>query len=395
MNHLTLPPLTEEKLVPKEAFLEIIKKGNSIKIGLPKETCLGENRICLSPDAVQILVQNGYDIIVEKGAGEGAFYSDLEYSEAGARIGSQNQVFSQNCILKINPPSEKEIDLIKNNSLIISLLQINLRDKNYFEQLAQKKINCISFEFIESEEQEKTLVRMISEIAGRTSILYASELLAHSKGLMIGGITGLRPTEVVILGAGIVGEYAAKTALGLGANIRVFDNSISKLTKIHNNIGSQIVTSTIDPKELSKSLRRADLVIGALPRLNSHPIITEEMVKLMKKGSVIIDLTSDFGNCIESTEVTDFNTPYIIKNGILHCGLPNLTAKNPRTTSKAISNFFLSYFLDFLEGENLENAVQKKSFLRKGFYVYKGKFTQKLVCDKFGLKYTDIQLLFL
>jgi len=387
-------PFSEEELMPKEEKLEVIKKGKQFSIGIPKETCLNERRTCITPDAVQVLVQHGHEIIVESGAGQGSFFSDLQYSESGAIITKDpKEAFSQDLILKVNPPTEEEIDFFKPNTYLVSALQINLRDKDYFLKLAEKKVNAIAFEFIVDEYKQLALVRLIGEIAGTVSVLYASELLALSNGLMLGGITGVRPAEVVILGAGIVGEFATKAAIGLGASVKVFDNSLSKLRRLHTLVDSRVPTSIIDPKELSKSLRRADVVIGALPRLNMQPIVTEEMVRKMKKGSVIIDIAIDNGKVIETSELTTMEDPYIVKHGVIHCGLPNLTSKMPRTTTKAISNFFLSYILNYDVEGGFENMLIRKNEMKQSLYMYKGRHTKKVICDRFGLTYHDINLL--
>lgn len=387
-------PFTEEELMPQEEKLEIIKKGKQFSIGIPKETCLHERRTCITPDAVQVLVEHGHEIIIESGAGEGSFFADLQYSEAGAKITNDpKEAFGQDLILKINPPTEDEIDYIRPNTYLVSALQINLRDKGYFLKLAEKKINAIAFEFIVDEYKQLALVRLVGEIAGTVSILYASELLALSNGLMLGGITGVRPAEVVVLGAGIVGEFATKAAIGLGASVRVFDNSLSKLRRLHTIVDSRVPTSIIDPKELGKALRRADVVIGALPRLNMTPIVTEDMVMRMKKGSVIIDITIDNGKVIETSELTTMEEPYIIKHGVIHCGLPNLTSRMPRTTTKAISNFFLSYILNYDEEGGFENMLIRKNEMKQSLYMYKGRHTKKVICDRFGLTYHDINLL--
>lgn len=387
-------PFTEEELMPKEEKLEVIKKGKQFSIGVPKETCLNERRTCITPDAVQVLVEHGHEIIVESGAGQGSFFTDLQYSESGAKITNDpKEAFGQDLILKVNPPTEEEIDYMKPNTYLVSALQINLREKEYFLKLAEKKINAIAFEFIVDEYKQLALVRLIGEIAGTVSILYASELLALSNGLMLGGITGVRPAEVVILGAGIVGEFATKAAIGLGASVKVFDNSLSKLRRLHTMVDSRVPTSIIDPKELSKSLRRADVVIGALPRLNMTPIVTEDMVMKMKKGSVIIDITIDNGKVIETSELTTMEDPYIIKHGVIHCGLPNLTSRMPRTTTKAISNFFLSYILNYDEEGGFENMLIRKNEMKQSLYMYKGRHTKKIICDRFGLTYHDINLL--
>ena len=395
MSHThVFTPFSERDLLPQEEKLEIVKKGKQFSIGVPKETCLNERRTCITPDAVQVLVANGHHIIVEAGAGEGSFFSDFQYSESGAKI-TQNpqEAYEQDLVLKINPPTTEEIDMLTMNTYLISALQINLRDKEYFKKLAEKKINAIAFEFIADEYKQLSLVRLIGEIAGSISILYAAELLALSNGLMLGGITGVRPTEVVVIGAGIVGEFATKAALGLGASVKVFDNSLSKLRRLHMMVDGRVPTSIIDPKELTKSLKRADVVIGALSKLSAVPIVTEEMVVGMKKGSVIIDVTIDNRKMIETSEVTDMENPYIIKHGVIHCGLPNLTSKMPRTTTKAISNFFLSYLLNYDDQGGFENMLVHKNEMKQSLYMYKGRHTKKMICDRFDLTYHDINLL--
>ena len=395
MSHTHIfTPFSEQDLIPKEEKLEVVKKGKKFGIGLPKETCLNERRTCLTPDAVQVLVECGHEVYVEAGAGSGSFFTDLQYSEAGAIIVTDTKIaFQQNLVLKINPPTDEEIGLLLPNTFLVSALQINLRDTEYFKKLAEKKINAIAFEFIMDEYKQLALVRLIGEIAGTASILYASELLAMSNGLMLGGITGVRPIEVVIIGAGIVGELATKAAIGLGASVRIFDNSLSKLRRLHTLVDSRVPTSMIDPKELTKSLRRADVVIGAMPRLNLPPVVTEDMVMKMKKGSVIIDITIDNGKVIETSELTTMENPYFIKHGVIHSGLPNLTSRVPRATTKAISNFFLSYILGYDDEGGFENMLIHKDEIKQSLYMYKGRHTKKLICDKFNLTYHDINLL--
>ncbi|AIL46636.1 alanine dehydrogenase [Elizabethkingia anophelis] len=394
MGTTIFTPFTEKELIPKEEKLEIVRKEKKFSIGIPKETCLDEKRLCLTPDAVQVLVQAGHRIIMENGAGEGSFFTDLQYAEAGAEMTTDTQeVFNQNIILKINPPTLEEIEFLKPCSYIISALQINLSSKEYFKKLSEKKINAIAFEYIMDEYKQYSLVRLIGEIAGTVSILYSSELLAQTNGQMLGGITGVRPTEVVIVGAGIVGEYATKAAIGLGASVKVFDNSLSKLRRLNVLVDSRVPTSIIDPKELKKSLRRADVVIGALPRLNMLPIVTEDMVMHMKKGSVIIDVTVDNGKCIETSELTTLSKPTFIKHDVIHCGLPNLTSRMSRTTTKAISNFFLSYLLDFDQEGGFENVLVKNSEMKQSLYMYKGRLTKQAIANKFGMQYHDINLL--
>ncbi|MDR2205238.1 MAG: alanine dehydrogenase [Flavobacteriaceae bacterium] len=394
MSNPVFTPFSEAELIPKEEKLEVVKKEKKFTIGVPKETCLNERRTCLTPDAVQVLVAHGHEVFIETGTGQESFFTDIQYSEAGAKIvKSPAEAFSQDLILKINPPSEEEIEYLKPNAYLISALQINLREQKYFLKLAEKKVNAIAFEFIADEYKQLALVRLIGEIAGTISILYASELLALSNGLMLGGITGVRPTEVIILGAGIVGEFATKAAIGLGASVRVFDNSLSKLRRLHTLVDSRVPTSILDPKELEKSIRRADVVIAAIPRLNMPPIVTKEMVKKMKKGSVIIDITIDNGKAVETSELTTQENPFIVKYDVVHTGLPNLTSRMPRTTTKAISNFFLSYLLNYDVEGGFENMLVKKNEMKDSLYMYKGRHTKRMLCERFNLAYHDINLL--
>lgn len=394
MSGTIFTPFKEEDLLPKEEKLEVVKKGKKFTIGIPKETCLNERRTCITPDAVQVLALNGHEIIIESEAGKGSFFTDQQYSEAGARITSDpKEAFGQDLVLKINPPTDEEIEYLKPDAYLVSALQINLRDKEYFKRLGERKVNAIAFEFIIDDYEQLALVRLIGEIAGTTSILYASELLALSNGLMLGGITGIRPTEVVIIGAGIVGEFATKAAIGLGANVRIFDNSLSKLRRLHTLIDARVPTSIIDPKELSKSLRRADVVIAALPRMCQCPVVTEDMVLKMKKGSVIIDVTIDNGKAIETSELTTLDNPYFIKHEVIHCALPNITSRIPRTTTKAISNFFLSYLLNYDEEGGFANMLIHKKQMKDSLYMYKGRHTNKAICERFDLTYHDINLL--
>lgn len=387
-------PFTEKDLLPKEEKLDIAKKGKNTSIGIPKESSLDERRTVITPDAVQVLVSYGYKIIIEKGAGKASFYTDLQYSEAGAQITNDPKVaFGQDVVLKINPPTDEEINLLKRNAYLISSLQINLRDKDYFKKLAEKKVNAIAFELIKDEANELALVKLIGEIAGNVSILYASELLSLSNGLMLGGVTGVRPTKVVIIGAGVIGETAAKSAVGLGAHVKIFDNSLYRLRKLQSEIDRRISTSIIDPKELKKSLRRADIVIGALSKWNQPTLVNEDMILTMKKGSVIIDLGIDTSPIFETSEVTTIEKPYFLKHDIVHCGIPNITSKTPRTTTKAISNFFLSHFINNEFDGNLSQYFINNEKFKNSHYLYKGLFTSLPISKCFNLNYHDINLL--
>ncbi len=391
-------PFSKQQLLPQEEMLEVLKGKGDLFIGIPKETSFQEKRVCLTPDAVSALVTNGHKVLVESGAGNDSKFTDHEYSEAGAEITKDTaKVFSCPMILKVEPPSLEEIKLINPQTLLISALQLKTQHKKYFEALATKRITAIAFEFIRDEDGAYPAVRCLSEIAGTASVLIASELLTNTNngnGLIFGNITGVPPIEAVILGAGTVGEFAARSAIGLGANIKVFDNSISKLRRIQTNLGMTMYTSTLQPKNLLKALKRCDVAIGAVRGKNRSPIlVTEAMVECMKPGSVIIDVSIDMGGCFETSEVTTHTKPTFVKHNVTHYCVPNIPARYSRTASVSISNIFTPYLLQIAENGGIENALRFDRGLKNGLYSYHGVLTNKSVADWFNLKYSDINLL--
>jgi alanine dehydrogenase len=393
-----MSPFTKQQLLPQEEMLEVLKGKGELFIGIPKETSFQEKRVCLTPDAVSALVTNGHRVMVEAGAGNDSKFSDHDYSEAGAEITKDTaKVFSCPMILKVEPPSLEEIKLINPQTILISALQLKTQHKKYFEALASKRITAIAFEFIRDEDGAYPAVRCLSEIAGTASILIAAELLTNTNkgnGLIFGNITGVPPIEAVILGAGTVGEFAARSAIGLGANIKVFDNSISKLRRIQTNLGMTMYTSTLQPKNLLKALKRCDVVIGAVRGKNRSPIlVSEAMVETMKPGSVIIDVSIDMGGCFETSEVTSHNKPTFVKHNVTHYCVPNIPARYSRTASVSISNIFTPYLLQIAENGGIEQTLRFDKGLKNGLYYYHGVLTNKSVAEWFDLNYSDINLL--
>ena len=391
-------PFTKEQLLPQEETLEMTNQKGELYIGLPKETHFQEKRICLTPDAVAALAANDHRVLIEKGAGEKAGFSDSDYNEAGAELtDDKKKVFACPIILKVEPPSLDEIELIKPKTILITALQLKTRTKSYFEALAKKKITALAFEFIKDEAHSYPAVKALSEIAGTASVLIASELMANnelSNGMLFGNISGVPPAEVVVVGAGTVGEYATRSALGLGANVKVFDTSISRLRNLQVKVGRPLYTSTLQPKYLMKALRRCDVAIGALKGTNRAPVVvTEEMVGKMKNGAVIIDVSVDMGGCFETTEITSHDQPTKMKHGVIHYGVPNIPARYPKTASISISNIFTPYLLNIAETGGLENAIRFDSGLKNGLYFYRGILTNKAVANWFGLPYSDLNIL--
>ncbi len=394
----SLSPFTKQQLLPQEETLEIFKKKGELFIGIPKETAFQEKRVCLTPDAVYALTSNGHRVLMESGAGEGASFTDRDYSEAGAEITKDTaKVFSCPMILKVEPPTLDQIKLINPQTILISALQLKTQSKKYFETLAAKRITALAFEFIRDSDGNYPAVKSLSEIAGTASILIASELMSNpisGNGLMFGNISGVPPVEVVILGAGTVGEFAARGAIGLGAGVKVFDNSITKLRKLQSHLGRPIFTSTIQPKNLKKALRRCDVVIGAVRGVNRAPIVvTESLVQTMKKGAIIIDVSIDMGGCFESSEVTTHKHPTFVKHDVVHYCVPNIPAKYPKTSSVSISNIFTPYLLKIGEDGGIENSLRFDKGLKNGLYFYHGILTNRSVAEWFNLDYNDINLL--
>ncbi|KFF15135.1 alanine dehydrogenase [Flavobacterium hydatis] len=395
---ITITPFTKQDLLPQEEKLEIGRYKRELFIGIPKETSYQERRICLTPDAVNSLTYQGHRVMIESGAGESSSYTDKEYSDAGAEVTKDTKrVFGCPMLLKVEPPTVAEIKLMNPETILISAIQLKTKKKAYFEALAQKRITALAFEYIKDEDGTYPAVKSLSEIAGTASILIAAELMITNefgKGLLFGNITGVPPTDVVILGAGTVGEFAAKTAIGLGATVKVFDNSITKLRRLQNNLNQRIFTSTIQPKALLKALRRCDVAIGAMRGKERCPIIvTETMVEHMKKGAVIVDVSIDTGGCFETSEVTTHEKPTFIKSNVLHYCVPNIPSRYSKTASLSISNIITPYLLQIAEDGGLESAIRCNKGLKNGIYMYHGILTNKAIGEWFDLPDNDINLL--
>ncbi len=394
----SLSPFTKEQLLPQEEMLEVHKRKGNLFIGIPKETSFQEKRVCLTPDAVSALVNNGHKVLLESGAGDGANYNDKDYSEAGAKITKDKaKVFSCPIILKVEPPSFDEIKLFNPQTILISALQLKTQSKNYFEALAKKRITALAFEFIRDDSGVYPAVQQLSEIAGTASVLIAAELLSNvndGNGLLFGNVSGVPPIEIVILGAGTVGEFAARSAIGLGANIKVFDSSISKLRRLQSNLGRTIYTSTMQPKNMLKALIRCDVAIGAVRGKDRAPVlVSETMVENMKTGALIIDVSIDMGGCFETSDITTHDNPTFVKHGVIHYCVPNIPARYSRSASVSISNIFTPYLLKIADDGGIENALRFDRGLRNGLYFYHGILTNKLVADWFDLDYSDVNLL--
>jgi alanine dehydrogenase len=390
------PSLTYETL---EETLDIKPKKEALFIGIPKEDSFNENRIALTPDAVSVIVANGHEVCIETNAGKGANYSDNDYSEAGARICyDKKQVFEADIIVKSAPVSLEECELLKLNQYIISPIHLAEMKREILEKMMQKKVTALSFENLKDDSGHNPIVRSMSEIAGSAVMLIAGQYLSNAnngKGVLVGGISGIPPTKVIIIGAGIVGEYAARTALAMGASVKIFDNSIYRLKRLQNNIGVRLWTSVIEPKILSKQLKTCDVAVGALGNDGGKTplVVTEGMVSNMRPGSVIVDVSIDHGGCFETSNVTTHKKPTFTKFDVIHYCVPNIPSGFARTASQAISNVLMPLLLETSEDGGVDKLIWHKINIRTGIYMFKGSLTNFHLSERFNIKFTDLNLL--
>lgn len=385
--------------LPQEETLEVGRQRAHLTIGVPKESVFHENRIVLVPDGVELLSRHGHEVLIEANAGTAAQFSDHEYSEAGGHIVySPEEVFKSDIILKVSPACPREIGMMRPRQTLISSVQLGLQKEEYFRSLMNKKVTALAFELLRDKADTFPAIRAMSEIAGSVVIFIAAEYLAnpnYGKGIMFGGFTGIKPSEVVIIGAGTVGEYSARSAMGLGAVVKVFDNSVYRLRRLQTNLGMRVFTSLLHPAVLSDALKTADVVIGAIHSKNGKTpiIITEEMVKEMKEGSVVIDVSIDQGGCVETSRPTTHNDPVYKVYGVTHYCVPNIPSRFPHTASQALSNIFVPIILDIASEGGIENFLKNDYLVRQGVYIYNGTLVNPHISSYFKLPFQDIDLL--
>ena len=397
----TLKPQIDSSITyeTQEEVLDIKFRTKPLMIGIPKEIAFQENRIGLIPEAVSVLVANGHEVLMEHNAGEGSRSSDMDYSEAGAKIVfDKEEVYKCPILVKTAPPVEADLPFLQMNQTIISPLHLTALEKGLMEKLMAKKITALAIENIKDENQNYPILRSMGEITGSAVMLIAGQYLSNfnqGKGVLLGGISGVPPTKVVIIGADIIGEFATRNALALGASVKVFDNNVSRLQRLQNNLGQRVWTSVLEPKILAKQLKTCEVAIGALRNDFSRApiVVTEDMVAAMRPGSIIIDVAIDSGGCFETSELTNHENPIRIKHGVIHYGVPNIPSGFARTASQAISNVLMPLLVQIGDLGGLSEIIWHQIHLREGIYLYKGALTDFYISEKFNLKYTDLNLL--
>lgn len=387
----------QQGLVPQEEMLELQKKKNKLNIGIPKEQDPTECRIALTPQSVNLLVEEGHQVMVERGAGVGSNYSDRHYAESGAQIvDTADEVFKSDIILKIAPVSVKEVSYLKRNQAIISALHAASQNKEILQALMEKRITAIAYELLKDENHYPVVCSM-SEISGIAAIMVASELLSNAqggKGVLLGGVTGISPTDVVILGAGTAAEYAARAAIGLGARVQVFDHSMPQLRRLQHHLDNKVSTSILQHFALRKSFATADVVIGALEGKSDQTFcVTEDVIQSMKKGSILIDLNVDNYPTFVTSRMTTMDNPTFVKHGVIHYCVPNIASRTARTASIALSNIFAPLLIQIADSGGLNQEIKENTSLRNGIYLYNGILTNEKLASTFGLMWRDINLL--
>ena len=379
--------------------LDVSKSKKKLFIGIPMESTLQENRVALAPSSVATLVAHGHHVIVEKSAGEKSNFSDNDYSEVGAEIAySKEEVFKADCLIKVAPPTLDEIAMLHPNQMLISPLHLPFITEEYLVRLKSKRVIALAMEYLQDQDGSFPVVRIMSEIAGISAMLTAAELLSTTSGgngVLLGGISGVPPAKVVILGAGVVAEFATRTALGLGASVRIFDNNIYKLMRLQNLLGRKLFTSAVNPIFLEQELVTADVAIGAMHAKHGRApmVVSEGLVQKMKAGAVIIDISIDQGGCFETSEVTSHENPTFVKHDVIHYCVPNLSSKVSRTASIAVSNILTPILLQAGDTGSFESLIYLHTGLRHGIYTYKGCLTNEYLANRFGINYTALDLL--
>jgi alanine dehydrogenase len=392
--------VTKLGLEPKESPVMVANRSSKLYIGIPRERNFQEDRIGLTPESVRTLVANGHRIVIETNAGAHSHFYDTDYSEAGAEIAdSREEVYKADVIIKIAPPQLDEIDLMQRNQTLISPIHLPTMQREYLTKLMDKKITALAFEYTKDQAGFFPFVRSMSEIAGNSAILIAAEYLSNAnegKGILLGGVSGVPPAKVVILGAGAVGTFAARAALGLGAIVSVFDNNVYKLQRLQERINARVFTSIISPSILEEELKTADVALGAIHSKKSRTpiIVTEEMVSRMKAGSVIIDISIDQGGCFETSAITTHANPTFKKYDVTHYCVPNIGSRVSRTGSYAFSNILMPILLHCGELQGFKGLIFEDAGIRNGIYLYNGNLTNEHLSKLFQIKNTNLELLF-
>jgi len=390
----------ERGLMTMEEPLKKSDSEQSLRIGVPREKANEERRVALAPSGTNVLIANGHDVYVEQGAGRSAHFEDDEYAEAGADLIDEAKELYDRCdlIVKVGPPGNEERELLKQGQILISALNLGGTTPEFLHHLIRRRVTGIGFEFIRDPDGTFPLVRMMHEITGSMSIQIAARYLESNeggKGVMLGGISGVPPATVVILGAGVIGEWAARTALGYGAHVIVLDTDLGPLRALEHYLDRSITTAVASEQYLRRAVESADVVIGAMMASGERSplLVTEDMVASMSPGGVVVDAVMDQGGCVETSRPTTHSEPVYRRKDIVHYCVPNMPSNAARTATGALTHVLVPYLLRIGEASSINEALWHDEGLRNGTYVYRKHLTKKSLASMFGMNHRDIELL--
>ena len=387
----------QKSLATQEQLMEKGKGLQRFTIGVLKEDKEKETRAALTPQGVSMLVESGHEVFLQEGLGNESNFTDLDYTEHGGMICSREEALQQDVILKITPPELRDIEGMKKRVLLFSFMQFHEMCKATLEAMHFKSITAVAMDWIEGVPDECPIANSMKEIEGNAAIVFAANMSCYpkGKGAMLGSVAGVSPSEVVIMGAGVAGQTAAKTAIGMGATVKFFDSSLGSLQKMRNGFGNHIFTSILHPNALAKSLKSAEVVIGALGEdENILPfVISEDLVRTMKKGAIIIDLNIDKGGSFETSRETTIKKPTYKDKGVSYCCLPALATMYPRTASIALSNIIAPLLLNMNTYENRGQYICSEQGFQQGIYMYNGVLSNFAMGRRYGMSAKDLQLL--
>jgi alanine dehydrogenase len=380
-------PKTRERVHQKEERRMIV--------GILKEIKTEENRVCMTPAGVEVMISNGHKVLVEKGAGSGSGFEDAAYLKAGAEIAATNrEVFERSdMVMHVKEPLPAEYDLIRPGQIVFTYLHLAAAEELTMALIKSRAV-CIAYETIQKADRSLPLLTPMSEVAGRMAIQQGAKYLEMAQGghgVLLGGVPGVDPGNVVVIGGGIVGINAAKMACGLGAKVYVLDNNLDRLRYLSDVMPANCFGLFSSPATLRELIRHADVIIGAvlIPGAKAPKLITREMLKTMKPGTVMVDVAIDQGGCFETSKATTHGNPIYTVDGVVHYCVANMPGAVPRTSTMALTNATLPYAVE-IANKGWKAAMQKNNDIKLGANIIDGKVTYQAVADAFGRQHTPI-----
>ena len=366
-------------------------------IGIPKEIKESEHRVGMTPSGVQTLIQNGHDVYVQNSAGQGSGHSDEDYSNVGANLlKTIEEVYDiSEMIIKVKEPLKKEYSLIKEGQIIYTYFHF-ASSLELTKAMIDSKSVCIAYETVENSDRSLPLLTPMSEVAGRMAAQQGAKFLEkHQKGcgILLGGVPGVSPAKAVVLGGGVVGTQSAKMLAGLGADVTILDISLDRLRELDDIMPKNVKTKFSNQYNIKQEIQNAHLVIGAvlIAGAKAPNLITKDMLKDLKKGTVLVDVAVDQGGCFETTKPTTHSSPTYIIDDVLHYSVANMPGAVPMTSTEALTNATVAYAIE-IANKGWKKACNENEPLKKGLNIINGDIVYKAVADAFDLNYTELNI---